>query len=99
MRKKYKVSEKKKDYAETLNEIFETDIDWTKLSLTDLEKLTNILSDSSKVIKILLKLVDIEELIEVLITKVIVVQVKKSKTFTKAINLIRFLKNEAVEKL
>ncbi len=99
MNKVSKVSQKKKEYSKVLNEIFETDIDWTKLSLNDLEKLTGVLEDQEKVIKVFLKLVDIEELIEKFGARILKEILKKSSTLKTGLEFIKIAKNEVIEKL
>ncbi len=89
----------KMEYKNILNEIFETDIDWTKLNLADLEKLTNILSDDKKLIKITLKLVDIESVTEDLVIKIIKSHIKSKSSIKSILNTFKILKSEFIEKL
>jgi len=98
-RKESYVETKKKEYEQILNGIFETDIKWKRLSIEDLEKLTNILSDSEKVIKVTLKLVDFEDLAEKMLKKIIKSQLSSRPKINAILESLKIIKNEIVEKL
>ena len=89
----------KKEASNLLNEIFDTNIHWEKLSKSELEQLIGVLNDPRKVIKITLKLVSVEDL-ESEITKVIVRKVRQQvKDRIAGLEILEYAKKVLQEKL
>jgi len=94
-KKRSKVSRKKIEYEEMLNNIFETNIKWSKLSESDLEKIADILSDSRKCLKVLLKVIDIEDVLAEIIKE----QLKKRDSVRTVLELLKIGKEKILEKI